>query len=265
MHFLSVVAVAFIAQVALASSSALERRAEERSRCDSPTECKYSYTTGSAQCDSGFQRFELKAYGSPEGSYCERDCSEGERTACVSDNCQHYEHECNKYPMGSGSCATAVEWCDGPVAMLKSTCTAQTIGQTVTYDDDKHLCIPEGKTADSRQTSPIRLGPGAVFNAALVDPSVTTSYLNVKCFNIAYPDAKSLAEWANTVTNGCTTKLDKDEGNTGYETLNVECESPKDTWNDVREVLSQICWQFNPFDKRGPFANWLEFYGRPIY
>jgi hypothetical protein len=78
-----------VVQVALASPQMFSRRAEEGTRCEEPTKCVYSYTTGSAQCSSGFTRSDLEAKGSPPGSYCERQCTDEERKACTAKNCEN--------------------------------------------------------------------------------------------------------------------------------------------------------------------------------
>lgn len=134
--------------------------------------------------------------------------------------------------------------------MLKTVCKSQEIGQTVTYDEETHLCLPDGKTADSRQAKPLRLGPGAVFNADIYDPTLYR-YTNMRCSGISYPDTKALAGTAANATEGCTTQLDIDQGNTGYDVFNIKCKSPQDKRTNVETVLRTACLKFKPFQQEG--------------
>lgn len=245
MHLRHVVSTLAFAQAALATT--LHKRAEERTRCDSPSRCVYSYTTGSAQCSSGFTRHHLEANGSPPGSYCERKCTDPERTACTANTCNSYEGQCHQYPGSAGLCEAAMKWCNGPVATLKSVCTEQNMNQKVTFDETRNLCIPEGKTADSRKATPLKKGFGANFVAQLVDPNLKTNFITTSCRDVSWSDIQDYAEVVGAFTSGCVSRFFEDEGNTGYSLINVRCEAAKDDWETLRFLFSQACWEYKPF------------------
>ncbi|TEY50438.1 hypothetical protein BOTCAL_0276g00010 [Botryotinia calthae] len=197
-----IIAILATAQAALASPHFLQSRDEHQGiQCATPQKCVNWYDTSSAQCSSGYTRYHKEVDGFPPGSYCERDCTSEEQTTCNADRCQYNEQQCNQYPKSAELCADAIQWCNGPVAMLKSICTSQNMGVEVTYSLDKSLCIPSGKTATSREALSLRLGPGDKFNASIYDPSVD-GYKEMACSGSNYSNAKFLAQEADTATGG---------------------------------------------------------------
>jgi hypothetical protein len=258
-----IIAILATAQAALASPHILTSRDEHSGiRCNTPRKCVNWYNTGAAQCSKGYKGYPYDAPGYPGGTYCEKACTEEERTACTADRCKYNEKECNMYPKSAKGCANAMQWCDGPIATLPTICTSKNMGRTVTYTTDEFLCIPEGKSADSRKALPLRLGPGDNFNAAIYDPSVD-GYVKMDCRGSDYSNAKSLAEKAAKVTEGCTTIGYDDEGNTGYGYLNIKCQSPKKEWPNVKRVLSQACSEAKSFNGNKVYFQTLNFSGQP--
>lgn len=258
-----IIAILATAQAALASPHFLQSRGEhEGIQCATPQTCVNWYDTGSAQCSSGYTRYHKEVDGFPPGSYCEKDCTSQEQTNCNADRCKYSEKQCNQYPLNAGLCADAIRWCDGPVAMPKSICTSENMGVEVTYSPDESLCIPPGKTATSRKASPYSLGTGDNFNAAIYDPSVA-GYKEMTCRGSTYSNAKFLAQEAEKATEGCTTTLDDDQGNSGYGGLNIKCSTPKDKWMDVQNLLSQACSESPSFNGNKVYFQSLGFSGQP--
>lgn len=156
------------AQLAMSSMIDIEKRGDLQFYCKTPRRCEASYTTGSGLCQSGFHRTELESPGSPLGSVCDRTCTDSERATCVKAECNKHEKQCNGYPRSDALCADAIEWCKAPIAMLKSTCTERIPRRLksikVTYDEAKHLCVPEVNPPSSRRPMPLVLGTGAGLN-----------------------------------------------------------------------------------------------------
>jgi hypothetical protein len=159
-------------------------------------------------------------------------------------------------------CAKAMGWCDGPISMVKSICTAQKMHVQVTFDGDKNLCIPKGKTADSRKALPLRLGPGDTFSATIYDPKVE-GYKEMGCRGSDYANALSLSQKAADATSGCTTTYDNDEGNSGYGGHTIQCKTTKDNFANVAKVLRQACNKAKPFNGNRVYFQVDGFYGQP--
>lgn len=124
--------------LAQAATAQLHKR-EDGLRCDARDSCKSWYTTGSAQCASGYVETPIEAEGDPHGTYCEAPCSEVQKDACVKDRCDFYWSECSLYP-GNSICAKAMSWCDAPKAMPKASCMRFNLGMPVLYDDESGEC-----------------------------------------------------------------------------------------------------------------------------
>ncbi|KAJ5910748.1 uncharacterized protein N7473_000051 [Penicillium subrubescens] len=157
--------VAYGAFIASASASYIVKRDDSIS-CD-VNKCIAFYSTGSAQCSSGYKRTHLDVDGYSPGSYCERSCKDSERKSCAARKCTDWENECNNTPQGKGVCKEAIDWCDGPVAMSQLICTDKIMGQPVKYEKD--ACLPKDKSLDSRSYHKAKPGPGGRFIAVVKD------------------------------------------------------------------------------------------------
>ncbi|KAL4900075.1 hypothetical protein BDW74DRAFT_183029 [Aspergillus multicolor] len=133
-------ALSSLATSTTATAIPLSKR-ESGLKCPTQDQCTAYYTTGSAQCSSGYERTSLEANGDPRGSYCEKACDESEKTACSGDKCAFTSSECNLFP-GNSICGQAMQFCGTPIAMPKDKCNTRNLDlpEAVVYDDASGTC-----------------------------------------------------------------------------------------------------------------------------
>lgn len=124
--------------VSAANAGHIHKR-DEGLKCESLESCVNWYTTGSAQCSSGYDRTVMEVPGYPLGSYCERTCNENESKDCAAKECTFYKDQCKTYP-GSEICAKAIVFCDEPIKTTKTNCVRRRMGQPVKYNDAAGTC-----------------------------------------------------------------------------------------------------------------------------
>ncbi|EJP66469.1 uncharacterized protein BBA_04409 [Beauveria bassiana ARSEF 2860] len=142
--------ISIFAWKSCAASLATIQRRESGTRCNAYDPCVNYYTTGSAQCASGYERSVLEAKHSPLGSYCERPCTANERKQCSAKMCS--TSECKTYPANGGLCRTALRSCGGTAKMDESICNWDKMAQPVIYDRQSGLCSVD-KTVRQRSES----------------------------------------------------------------------------------------------------------------
>lgn len=129
-----------ILPTAISTAGPLTKR-ESGLKCPTATRCTSYYTTGSAQCSTGYQRTLLEVRGYPQGSYCEKSCDTFEKAACTKDQCQFYSGQCSTYP-GNSICGSAMERCGTPIAMPEKYCNSGHLNlrEPVAYDSASGTC-----------------------------------------------------------------------------------------------------------------------------
>ncbi|KAJ5626070.1 hypothetical protein N7510_002379 [Penicillium lagena] len=237
--------VAYSAFIASVSAAHLVKRDDDIS-CDGD-KCIAFYSTGSAQCSSGYTRTHLEADGYAPGSYCERDCTDSEEKSCAARQCTDWENECNNTPKAKGICKDALKWCDGPVAMSKLICTDTIMGQAVKYEKD--ACFPADKSLDSRPYHAAVRGLGGRFIADVRDEKKKDGHVEYVCEPVHYSDGKSMATDLVTKYDACKTVFDEDDNDSGRDFVRVDCSNiPEAQWPQVKSLLNASCKKAKPWN-----------------
>jgi hypothetical protein len=101
-------------------------------------------------------------------------------------------------------------------------------------------------------------------DARIYDPAFPSEHRAMQCSDIHYSDAQFLKELAIILTGKCDTYDDVDEGDTGYDFINIKCENPMSEWNATAKELGQACWAAEPYrEKKGPWFRNDKFYSQP--
>ncbi|OKP04995.1 hypothetical protein PENSUB_6740 [Penicillium subrubescens] len=237
--------VAYGAFIASASASYIVKRDDSIS-CD-VNKCIAFYSTGSAQCSSGYKRTHLDVDGYSPGSYCERSCKDSERKSCAARKCTDWENECNNTPQGKGVCKEAIDWCDGPVAMSQLICTDKIMGQPVKYEKD--ACLPKDKSLDSRSYHKAKPGPGGRFIAVVKDEKKKNGYVQYVCEPVHYSDGNSMAKDLAAKYSTCESVFDENDNDQGRDFIRVDCSNiPEAKWPQVKSLLRDSCKKANPWN-----------------
>ncbi|KAJ5156136.1 hypothetical protein N7492_008939 [Penicillium capsulatum] len=226
-------------------------------RCSSRESCVTWYTTGSAQCSSGYEPSHYEADKSPLGTYCEKKCSDDDWNQCASDQCQFNLRECRLYP-GNKICAKALNYCGSPLAVPERSCTKEAMGREVLWDAEQKTCALD--------PSP---GPGAerhlVLNLYTKGGKTYQDYfpadakrLHLDCGPTTEHSAREM--W-KTFAQSIKTKNIQDlkiryckGGNPDYSKPKptYNCMSPEANWEDVKARFQRACDTGSPINGLKP-------------
>jgi hypothetical protein len=196
---------------------------EEGLTCDSPDSCVNWYTTGSAQCSSGYKATPYEVRGSPPGTYCERSCNDDERKECAAQKCTFYKKECSTYP-GSTICAKALIFCDAPIKTTKDNCVQLRMGQPVKYNDAAGTCEVDPDAEKDDHYLRFR------FEKTSVDLSLVVS-----CAPVTAKGVKSVTAAVLSATSNCG------YADTSAYEITYRCKEGKEKFDKLEDVVRKAC------------------------
>jgi hypothetical protein len=196
---------------------------EEGLKCESLESCVNWYTTGSAQCSSGYKATTYEVAGSPPGTYCERSCNDDERKDCAAKECTFYKDQCRIYP-GSEICAKAIVFCDEPIKTTKYNCDRLRMGQPVKYNDAAGTCEvdPDAEKDDH-------------YLRFVIGKTSVDLQLYMSCAPVTAKGASSVAKAVLKLTNYCGWT-----DTSAYEIV-YNCKEGKEKFAQFEDVARKAC------------------------
>jgi hypothetical protein len=193
-------------------------------KCETSRSCVAYYTTGSAQCDSGFKRTSLKAKGSTTGSYCERKCDAGERKTCNAKRCEINKSECSRFPYSS-VCSDALAWCDPePIKTTKENCVRIRMGRAVKFNETDGTCAYDPNPPKDDH-----------YLSITVRKSRTSATLYMTCDPVTAAGARSVVAAVIKVSGRC------DMPATVLYEVKTECREGPDKFEALKAAAGEAC------------------------